>query len=224
MLENFLSFIFKPLCPLCQRHTHHIICEYCEKKLLSCKLSNPQISINQNYFLFVWAKYDNYIKRAIFIFKYDKAKQIGDFFGQILAKEWLKYNHLTNNKNITIVPIPLHNEKQKERGFNQSQLIANSFCQITGYQHLPNLLARVKNTDAMFGLNVMERQTNITQAFSVGKDYSKFNRQHSVVILDDIYTTGATVREAIKVLNILEINVIGVIAIASSLQSIDNEK
>lgn len=217
--QNFFSFLFKPVCPLCQRTGKKLICEYCERKLLSCELPQHHFKVNQNYFLFIWGHYENYLKRAIFSFKYDRTPELGQVFGELLAQSWAKNNLVKNHHQITIVPIPLHPQKLKERGFNQGELIANSFCKIMGYQHLPNLLTRVKNTDAMFGLNATQRQANITQAFTLGKDYPKFNRQHSVIILDDIYTTGATVEEAIKVFNTLQIKVIGVIAIASSIKS-----
>ncbi|AFZ48752.1 amidophosphoribosyltransferase [Cyanobacterium stanieri PCC 7202] len=218
-MNSFLSFLFNSPCSLCEAKTNNIICEYCYHKLISCQLSNPIIKLpNKDYFLFIWGGYENYLKRSIFTLKYDHKKELGEVFGQFLAKSWFEHNLWEKNQKITIVPIPLHPQKIKERGFNQAELVAKSFCEITGYHHLPNLLTRVKNTDAMFGLNPTARKNNITQAFTMGKDYPRFNRQHSVIILDDIYTTGATVEEVIRVLNILQIKVLGVMAIASSLK------
>ncbi|MGY6529908.1 MAG: ComF family protein [Cyanobacterium sp.] len=221
-MNSFLSFFFKSACVLCERQTNGIICDYCHSQLVSCKVPNPLVKTDKDYSLFLWAKYENYIKRAIFSFKYESKVELGEVFGQFLAQEWINNRLLKKGQMITVVPIPLHPQKLKERGFNQAELVSKSFCEITGYRHLPHLLKRVKNTDAMFTLSPTERKINITQAFTVGKDYPKFNRQHSVIILDDIYTTGATVEEVIRVLKTLQINVLGVIAIASSLKIKDS--
>lgn len=219
MIDILSSFLFKSSCALCERKSNSIICEYCHNQLITCRVANPVIQKNKKYLLFIWARYENYIKRAIFTFKYENQTKLGEVFGQLLAKEWITQNLLKKGQKITIAPIPLHQKKLKERGFNQAELVAKSFCEITSYNYLPHLLARIKNTDAMFGLNPLERQNNITQAFTIGKDYSRFNRQHSVIVLDDIYTTGATVQEAVKVLKALKIDVLGVIAIASSFKN-----
>lgn len=223
MIKSFLSFLFKSDCALCEQKTSNLICEYCYQKLVSCQLSNSIIKTDKDYSLFIWGRYDNYVKRAIFTFKYDNKTELGEVFGQFLARAWLDNKLWKKGQKITIVPVPLHDKKLRERGFNQAELVAKSFCEITGYSHFPHLLTRVKNTDAMFSLNPIERKQNITQAFTVGKDYPKFNRQHSVIILDDIYTTGATVEEVIRVLNTLQIKVLGVMAIASSLNIKDHE-
>ncbi|MBE9221514.1 ComF family protein [Cyanobacterium stanieri LEGE 03274] len=222
-MKSFLSFLFKSSCVLCERKTNDIICEYCHNQIISCEITNPLINTNKDYALFIWARYENYIKRAIFTFKYDNKVELGEVFGQFLARAWVDNKLRKKGKKITVVPIPLHRKKLEERGFNQAELVAKSFCEITGYNFLPNLLIRVKNTDAMFNLGTLERESNISQAFTIGKDYSRFNRQHSVIILDDIYTTGATVEEAIRVLKTLNIKVLGVVAIASSLTSINKK-
>lgn len=113
-----------------------------------------------------------------------------------------------------VIPIPLHEDKLKTRGFNQAELIANGFCQVTGYPLQRKLLMRIKNTEAMFGLNPQQRQKNISQAFCLGKDYTKINKYNKILIIDDIYTTGITVNEAIQVLNKVKLKTIGVATVS----------
>jgi predicted amidophosphoribosyltransferase len=133
-----------------------------------------------------------------------------------LGDNWLKYNLLKKFPKLTVVPIPLHPQKQKERGFNQAELIAKAFCQITQYPLQNQGLTRVRNTEAMFNLKPLERQANIQQAFSVGQGLNQQKAKFPILLVDDIYTTGTTAKECIKVLKSHQLTVLGIVAIASS--------
>lgn len=217
MFKQFLSLFLQANCPLCQRTAeNNFICRYCEQKLLSCQLDNPQQFWQGELPLFVWGKYDGYLKKAIACCKYDLHSAMGELLGELLGKKWLEFQLTKRYSNLTVMPIPLHPKKLKMRGFNQAELIAKNFCEVTGYQHLPDLLSRVKETEAMFGLSATERINNIKNAFFTGKDYSKYKRNNPILIIDDIYTTGTTVREAIQVLEKLQIKTIGVAVTAKT--------
>ena len=215
MLKNLLSLFLKPNCPLCQRPAGQIVCKYCSAQLKGCQLDDCTQFWQGDLPVFVWGVYGSYLKRAIASLKYDLHQDIGELLGIWLAQAWLNSSWHRRFPKITVVPIPLHQGKLKERGFNQAELIARRFCQVTGYTLKPNLLQRIRHTEAMFGLNPTQRQKNIHQAFVLGKDYQRFNSRTPVLILDDIYTTGTTVREASLVLRTHGIKVVGVAAIAS---------
>lgn len=216
MFKQFLSLFLQANCPICQRTAEDIICRYCEQKLLSCQLDNPQQFWQGKLPLFVWGKYDGYLKKAIAGCKYDLHSEIGELLGELLGKKWLELDLIKRYPNLTVMPIPLHSKKLKIRGFNQAELIAKNFCEVTGYQHLPYLLSRVKETKAMFGLSATERITNIKNAFFTGKDYGKYKRNNPILIIDDIYTTGTTVKEAIEALEKLHIKTLGVAVTAKT--------
>ena len=141
--------------------------------------------------------------------KYNNKPELGELLGELLGQAWL-HNDLIKPRHITVVPIPLHHQKLKERGFNQAHIIAQSFCQITGYSLNSQALMRTKKTKAMFDLNPEERVKNLQGAFKVGNKLPK----HPVLFVDDIYTTGATIKESVKVLS--EVKVIGVAVVAKS--------
>jgi ComF family protein len=214
MLNNILSLFLKSNCPLCQRTVSDIICRYCEQKLLTCQLTNYKQFGKPDFFLFSWGKYDSYLKRAIAALKYDQNKAMGELFGDWLAEAWLESGNKKKYPQLTVIPIPLHPDKLKTRGFNQAELIARSFCQVTNYQLKTNLIIRVKNTEAMFGLTPQQRRKNIDQAFNLGKDYGKVNKSQDILIIDDIYTTGMTVNEATRVLIKGKLKTIGVATIS----------
>jgi predicted amidophosphoribosyltransferase len=104
----------------------------------------------------------------------------------------------------------------QKRGFNQAELIAQSFCEITGYKKQQQGLERVRATEAQFSLSVSQREQNLADAFVVGKSLLQHPSASPVLLVDDIYTTGATVRSAAQSLRLQGIQVYGVIAIATS--------
>jgi ComF family protein len=216
MFKGLLSLFLKSNCPLCQRHAESTICLDCERRLNACELTNPLKFWQEELPLFVWGHYDGQLKRAIASFKYENHPELGEFFGYNLGESWSKFNLLKKFPKLTVVPIPLHPQKQKERGFNQAELIAKAFCQITQYPLQNKGLMRVRDTEAMFNLKPLERQANIQQAFSVGQGLDQQKTKFPILLVDDIYTTGITAKECIKVLKSHQLAVLGIVAIASS--------
>ncbi len=216
MLKSFLDLFLKPNCPLCQRPAEKELCFYCEKQLKQFENSSAEIFWQGDLPVFIWGNYDGLLKRAIAALKYDKKVNLGELFGYWLGEKWLSSSISKQSKNLIIVPIPLHEQKLKIRGFNQAEIIAKGFCQITRYPLKANGLKRVKNTEALFGLNLQERQKEIKEALILGKDFQQKLPNYPVLLLDDIYTTGTTVKEAKKVLEKHNIKVIGVVALAST--------
>jgi predicted amidophosphoribosyltransferase len=168
----------------------------------------------------VWGLYGGSLKQAIAAMKYENYPQLAAPLGRWLAQAWL--NSLKNRRpkssrsKYAVVPIPMHPEKVKQRGFNQAELIAKSFCETTGYPLRSHGLARIRPTQAQFGLSREQRQQNLARALALGKDFHRRPPQYPVLLVDDIYTTGATCREAVKALQKHQIPVAGILAIATS--------
>ena len=216
MLKSFLSLFLKSNCPLCQRPSESTICLDCERRLKSCQFKNSLQFWQNNLPLFVWGHYDGQLKRAIASFKYENQPELGEYFGYNLGEMWLKSSLLKKYPKLTVVPVPLHPEKQKERGFNQAELIAKAFCQMTRYPVQTQGLIRVRNTEALFNLNPQKRQTTIQEAFQLGQPLNQQQPKFPILLVDDIYTTGTTARECVKVLQSHQFSVLGIVAIASS--------
>ena len=208
MLKQLLSVFLQSRCGFCQRTTPATLCQYCQQKLLSHQLPKSDRVLNDNLPVFAWGKYEGQLKRAIALMKYNNKPELGRVLGELLGQTWLDSDPIS--RKITVVPIPLHQQKLKTRGFNQAQIIAQSFCQITGYSLNTQALIRVRETKAMFDLNPEERIKNLQGAFKVGNKLPK----HPVLLIDDIYTMGTTVRESVKVLS--EVEVIGVAVVAKA--------
>jgi ComF family protein len=214
MLKEFLSIFINIPCALCQRPASATICNYCQQQLKSCQLQQQKLGRGHLPVL-AWGKYEGTLKRAIASMKYNHLPEIGCLLGQWLGESWLNAVTGVNKAQIIVVPIPLHPEKLQQRGFNQAEKIAAGFCQVTDYNLQPKLLKKVKNSQAMFNLNPNQRVANISNAFIIGKIPRSKMTSQSILLIDDIYTTGATVSEAAKVLQRQKIKVRGVAVVAT---------
>jgi predicted amidophosphoribosyltransferase len=132
-----------------------------------------------------------------------------------LAKTWLLDSPQFDGQPL-VVPIPLHPDKLSTRGYNQAGLIAQGFCQITGFKLQLTGLARVKQTQVQHGLSPVERKKNLLNAFVVNQTLSgRLNSQ--VLLVDDIYTTGATANSAKQTLERSGVSVLGIAVVAAAL-------
>lgn len=215
MLKNLLKLFLQNNCPICERSTPHQICQYCNKQLQSSHLQNPKVLWKAPLPVFAWGNYGGTLKRAIAVMKYENHPEIGRLLGQYLGETWL-LNSISPHQQPVIVPIPLHPKKLKTRGFNQAEIIAQGFCEITGLKLKANGLSRIKETEAQFSVSGAEREQNLAKAFSLGSDFSRRHPDLPVLLVDDIYTTGATVKSAIYTLNQSNISVLGVAAVAKT--------
>ncbi|MEM1367306.1 MAG: ComF family protein [Cyanobacteria bacterium P01_H01_bin.15] len=195
--RSWRSFLWQLPCPLCKRQSQGLWCSSCERQLQICQRENLRVS-QVDLPLFVWGHYEGNLKRAIAILKYEKRPELGLDLGRRLGLAWIKEGLLKSVEQPAVLPIPLHPSKRKLRGFNQAERIAQGFCQVTDYQLVSRALLRVKETQAMFELPLNERRQNIRHAFQIGPDFAQLTSRRSLLLVDDIYTTGATVREAIQ--------------------------
>ncbi|MGQ9706069.1 MAG: ComF family protein [bacterium] len=109
----------------------------------------------------------------------------------------------------TLVPIPLHPSRFRERGFNQSEVIANVLSEITSCE-VKRVLKRVKATKPMIELSPKERELNVKDAFCFKGSYLL----KKAVIIDDVLTTGSTIYECARVLKKKGCNDISVFTIS----------
>lgn len=147
---------------------------------------------------------------AIHLFKYRKHMPAGDLLGAMMAR--LTYDSLSIGDFDRIIPVPLHPEKLKERGFNQSLVLAR---QIGRRFAIPVDVARLKKISPghpQVGLGRDERRRNVRGTFAVpgGTTLKGLN----VLLVDDVYTTGSTARECSRVLVKSGVREVAVLALA----------
>lgn len=198
---------------MCKRFSSGVLCPDCRHKLETCQAA-VSLTFADNRPLIAWGHYQGLLKQLLGRLKYDQQAQIAHLLGQLLGIAWLE-NQSYNRQSI-VIPIPLHEGRQQERGYNQSALIAKSFCQVTGLNLTLNGLVRVKATAAQFNLSPQDRLINVAQAFQLGSELAKRGCGKNIVLLDDIYTTGATVHSAVEALNQAGFKVSGIAVVAKA--------
>ena len=218
--KGLLNIFFEPNCPLCQRSTSKEFCQDCTKQLQRCQLHQPIQW--QGPSVFAWGVYAGTLRRAIAALKYENQPQLARPLGDWLAQAWLNSPpaYSRDNCRVTpiVVPIPLHRDKQKQRGYNQAALLAQSFCNTTELHLQPLGLERMRATEAQFGLSAKEREKNLAMAFELGPGFRRHQPVSPVLLLDDIHTTGATARSAAQTLQQSGIKVCGLVAVATTLK------
>ena len=182
---NFLDLIFPKNCLECNRAGSYI-CNSCSSKVLDG-------TFDQNNFAVF--KYRGVIRKALISLKYKFAYDIADE----LVEETVKRIKSKKYHGVTLVPIPLFWRRENFRGFNQSEMLGRKIAEKMGWKFAPDLLVRNKNTHPQVGLKGLARHQNLSGVFSVNPDYV-LGTTYSVLIFDDVYTTGSTIKEAKKVL------------------------
>ena len=127
--------------------------------------------------------------RIIHKMKYDGLFALAKPLARIMALKWPDWDHDPE----MIVPIPLHKRRQRRRGFNQSTLLALHLGQQLNIAVDAQAMKRVKHTNPQIGLNPIERLENVRGAFLAD---SQRTRNKQILLVDDVYTTGATMSAA----------------------------
>jgi len=138
--------------------------------------------------------YDGEIVKLIHGLKYNNKKYLAESLSIFMAD---KFNSEKLHADI-VIPVPLCTKRLKQRGYNQSELLTNQISKILKIPSNNNVLIRVKETPTQTGLDFLERQKNLTGAFKVKN--KKVIKDKSLLLIDDVFTTGATVTECAKML------------------------
>ena len=218
LANTITNSLWQANCPLCKRPSDRILCKDCDRQIAAYQSPDflqKDYPITPEIPLYSWGIYDGALKRAIAACKYENHPEIMEAIAEKIADTWKRSANTkrTNLKKISVIPIPLHASKLKSRGFNQAELMARRFCDLTAIPCKPQLLRREKDTKAqMQTKSKQEREENLSKAFTV--PLNQQSKPQDVILFDDIYTTGATIREAIATLAANNIKVKGVIVLA----------
>ncbi|MDW7739176.1 MAG: ComF family protein [Bacillota bacterium] len=186
---------WQPFCHSCRKSYSSlgIICPVCESIDLGvkqCKCGSPAESIKK---LFALSGYEGKWRLLLHDLKYKKKKHLARPLGNLLGYELLKKNFMRAD---FLAPVPLHHRREKDRGFNQSALIAGYAAKALNTPCIP-LLSRLKDTVSQTTITRYERRSNVRGAFECIDQSCKGKK---VLLIDDIYSTGSTMNEAARTL------------------------
>lgn len=143
--------------------------------------------------LFYYNKYSPY-RKLIYAIKYLSYRELGRYLGRMLGERLRGVC-----KADCIIPVPLHKKRERKRGFNQAYEIALGLSEVLGIEILNDVVIRIKNNVSQTGKNALERQRNVENIFKLCNPQQIEGRH--VLLLDDVITTGATLKSCLQVLN-----------------------
>lgn len=188
----------KDICPDCKRKLIFIsenICMKCGKELnereiycYDCKRKNHRFDKNLAVFPYP------FIRKSLYRFKYAGRAEYARFYAKAtVLRHWDEIKEWNAE---AIIPVPLHKKRLRKRGYNQAEELAKSLGEIVGIPVLTNFVIRQKNTLPMKRLQASKRQNNLKKAFLIMQNDVKLK---TIIVVDDIYTTGATMDAVAKV-------------------------
>ncbi len=148
-----------------------------------------QINNNHIYFMDHDEKISSIIKYAKYGHMPASFKLIGNIMGKILLSKGIDADIITY--------VPMHRIDEYKRGFNQSYILAKQISQITKIKLCSNILVKTKRTHNQASLNFVNRMNNLKDVFQA---HDNLSAGRKIIIVDDIWTTGATLKECEKVL------------------------
>lgn len=147
--------------------------------------------------------------KAIYRFKYGNRREYAEFFGKEMTERFGKLMDFWQAE--ALIPVPIHKARRRKRGYNQAELLAEEIGKRTGIPVIRDLVVRHKNTRPQKELKGAERENNLKRAFKIGRNDVKLS---TIIIIDDIYTTGSTVDEMAQVLKEIGIDKVYVLTLA----------
>ncbi len=216
LFNTLLSFLFPPFCAGCRRVGRSIcpiclsalqptvvdICPYCYNPSRWGRTHDRCIEKGGLDGAVACVRYNQIARNVVKCMKYSFITEVFTSLEKQLPSPWWRIEEVLDmlGSESVLQPIPLHTKRLKKRGFNQSQLIA-SFLSKRSNLFIIDALKRVKNTEPQARQISREaRRINIHGAFVVTK--SQLVKNRTIILIDDIFTSGSTAKEAAKTLKL----------------------
>ncbi|HLF15608.1 MAG TPA: ComF family protein [Bacteroidota bacterium] len=203
VLRGVADVFYPPLCLICQHAPvgpRERICAGCRSTMRSVDPSHPLRreaeakltsggTVDGFLPLFLFEK-EGALQQALHLMKYSGMHSLGAMFGREMGARMASMPGYRAAD--CLVPVPLHSARRRERGYNQSERICSGIGEVTGKPILTGTLLRRRNTPSQTALKLHEREDNVKGAFRVPRGREKLLRGKSVILVDDVMTTGST--------------------------------
>ena len=198
VINKIINIFYPRICGICgekinERYTCrkclNIIEYYQEMVVIPASIENKWYDK-----LFSALRYDGIFKSKMLSYKFHDCKYLGISFAEILARLIKKYSIDAD----IIIAVPISKERLRERGYNQSAIIAKKVAEFTNIKYKEDILIKSKNNLRQSELTLNERKENVKEAYSI-KNIEQLKAK-KIILIDDIFTTGSTLNECSKVL------------------------
>lgn len=216
MFDKILSFLFPSPCVMCQKPAgrNRFVCNSCKEHLTLLKsgalcktclaplpsgaeLCGKCLSNSPAYGqLVACVSYQGILRNSLHRYKFGGRSDLHTSFAMMMCAQLLSFGCTDFD---VVVPTPLSKERLRERGFNQAELIAKDIAKQFHAPCVSNALKKCRDTERQSELDMHQRDRNVRGAFALSSPDAV--RGKKVLLVDDIFTTGATMREAAKTLS-----------------------
>ncbi len=223
--EDVVALVYPPQCLLCLDFEvatyNRFLCENCWLRTLAepipplrnWKLDHPSATVSEHcdFDLAAW-QYQGAMAMLIPAMKYREHPSFAKMLGAPAAERLREPLDFILPSQPVLIPVPLHLRRQRERGFNQSTLIAAALAQHLHLEMWSDAVRRVRFTDTQASLNAIERMNNVADAFAAKPGLALQGR--AVLLVDDVITTGATISACARVAKEAGATHVGAVALA----------
>ena len=237
--EKILQFFLPPQCPCCEKvldESERGFCKDCLSQIRwieppfcsICGAPFPSRDIEDHpcsdcmskkrYFTIarVIGLYEGTLRKVIHQWKYEGRSSLTPYFvkwmGEALYRYWpAPFFDL-------IIPVPLHKSRLRNRGFNQAMVLVKGLSDLTGLPYAKRILIKKKATIPQVDLSILEREKGLKGSFEINQNEKIKGKR--ILLIDDVYTTGATVNECSKVLMSSGAKSVDVLTLAHTVKNI----
>lgn len=190
IFKKLLDLIYDKNCYFCHHSGENsVFCSKCYEKIEYLSENLPSINGKK---LYAVAFYNDIVQKLIRAVKYHDKFELAEYQAKLMFEYWQKI--LPSDKKYTVVPVPMFYSKARKRKQNHMDLVGKKFCELSGYTFDNKSLIRNRETAPQYKLSKVERENNLKNAFSlISKDIKE-----PILLIDDISTTGTTLREIIN--------------------------
>lgn len=190
-----LQILYPKQCLICGKLEQDTICSKCYNTLkIEAKVEQyKNKTFNRHLYIF---KYEGKIRNLIIDYKFNDKPYLNELFAKIILKNEKICRKI--KKYDIIIPVPIHKKRKNERGYNQSELIAKKLAKNLNVELVTDSLIKQKNTLPQSTLSKKQREENVKTVYKIQNKQKIENKK--IILLDDIYTTGATAEECSKIL------------------------
>ena len=219
LLQSLLDLIFPPRCEVCNTLGAEAFCDTCRAQVIPmdepyCRLCGHLLQLSEaRQTLCVSCRekpprfdgartvglHTGTLRRAVLNFKFENRRQLQEPLGQLLADRFAR--ELETEGGLpwklveALVPVPLHPKRRAWRGFDQALYLAQAMSARCGVPVVSDGMVRVRPTTPQVELSPQERHENVRKAFA---PVGEVLRGRNILLIDDVYTTGATASEAAR--------------------------
>lgn len=200
--EGLLPYTGRDYCLKCGRKLNDRTAEYCSLCMKGTHIFDEGRS------LFV---YDERVRHSIAAFKYKNRREYADYYSGEMYKRFCGY--IRSKRPDALIPVPVSRQRRRRRGYNQAELIADKLGKLCGIPVKKDVIARVKDTAALKELGRRQRQKNLKKAFKITGNVVELK---TIMVIDDIFTTGSTMDEISSVFRDAGVKKIFFLTVAST--------